>query len=106
MLENSEEQTLPKLVSSRTVVFLEDLSRVVMIVPNVRRNRLEVTPPTCRSDEENAPASPCAIFSRDIDSGKGLPPGDMELSSNAQARGDLHSWMNLLPAWPKLAAAR
>lgn len=59
---NSAEQTLPKLVSIQTVVFLEDLSRVVGVLPDVRRNRLEVTPTIRRSDEENGPASPRAIF--------------------------------------------
>jgi hypothetical protein len=56
LLKVFEEQTLPKLVSSGRVVFLEDLSHVVMVMTNVRRNRLEVTPPIRRSDEERGPA--------------------------------------------------
>ncbi len=49
-----EEQTLRKLVSIRLPVFLENLSRVVTVVANVRRNRLELVLSIRGSDEEGS----------------------------------------------------
>lgn len=50
-LINSQEQTLRKLVSIRLPVFLENLSRVVTVVSDVWRNRLELALSIRRSDE-------------------------------------------------------